>query len=86
MSPNLDAMSAHEELQAALADLAEYRPTPAVTHLLKWLDALIVLYQVDMLSCTPASFPTLQTALRQVRAMRDALVTGNGHGAIHPQQ
>lgn len=86
MTPNLDAAQAHDQLQAALAALAEYRETPTYTEALKWIEALIVVYQVDMVGCSAAHFTTIQTALRQVCAMRDALVSGNGHGAIHPQQ
>lgn len=69
----MDFIEANRLAMDELVALREYRTTEPVRAFVKYLDALAEQYKLEFESVTPENLVKLQTALRQVRALRDAV-------------
>jgi hypothetical protein len=78
MTPNIDANRAHQETSAAYLELKAHAKSPQYEAAVKWIDALLVQAHAYMADCAPANLPAAQIRLKQLRAMRSALVDPGG--------
>jgi hypothetical protein len=70
-----DMVELAKEAADRLTELREFRTTEPVLALVRYLDILIKEYQAEFEGVSPDGLVKLQARLRQVRALRDAVMS-----------
>ncbi len=78
MNPILDANQAMIDAQNAFNELRHYKGTEQYKRMLTWVEALIVQQQCAMTSCGKDKLEESQVRLKQMIALRSALVDPGG--------
>ena len=80
---NTDAGATYAAAQSAYADLCGHRDSHAYRAVLDWIEALGVQQQALMATCPRDKLADVQTRLRQLVALRDALAAPGDGGTGH---
>ncbi len=78
MNPLLDANKAMIEAQQAFNDMRVYKGNEQYKSVVDWIEALIVQHQVSMNTCGREKLADVQVRVKQLVAMRSALVDPGG--------
>lgn len=78
MTPLIDQNKAMAETMAAYLDVRRSYTTEQYKNVVAWIEGLIVQNQIYMTECAPAKLPDTQIRLKQLMAMRSALVDPGG--------
>ena len=78
MRPLLDGGQAHQYAARASAVLRTHAATPVFADLVAWIEALIVQQQTHMVLCARERLGDAQVRLKQLMALRAALVEPGG--------
>lgn len=78
MKPLLDANQAMKDTMDAFTAVRRSYKTEHYQDFVKWIDGLIAQSQIHMTNCAPAKLPDVQVRLKQLIAIRSALLDPGG--------
>lgn len=78
MTPILDAHRAMSDAQTAFNDMRIFKGTEQYKRVVDWIEAIIVQQQCAMNDCAPDKLPAMQIRLKQLIALRSALLDAGG--------
>lgn len=78
MTPLLDANRAMKDTMDAYTEVRRAYTTEQYRNVVAWVECLIVQCQVSMTSCAANKLPDVQVRLKQLMALRSALVDPGG--------
>lgn len=78
MTPILDAHRAMNDAQSAFNEMRLYKGTEQYKRVVEWIEAIIVQQQCAMNDCAADKLPAMQIRLRQLIALRSALLDPGG--------
>lgn len=78
MTPILDANKAMIEAQDAFNAMRHYKSTEQYKKVVEWIESLIVQHQVSMNQCGKEKLPDVQVRIKQLIAMRSAMLDAGG--------
>lgn len=83
MTPNIDAGRAHRDAAQAYAEFRAHAHSQQYGACVKWIDSLLVQQQATMVDCGKDKLADAQVRLKQLRALRSALVDPGGASTGH---
>jgi len=78
MKPLLDANKAMQDTMDAYTAVRRSYKTEQYQEVVNWIEALIAQCQINMTSCAPAKLADVQVRVKQLSALRSALVDPGG--------
>jgi hypothetical protein len=78
VKPLLDANSAMKNTMDAYTEVRHYMGNEQYKKTVEWLEALVCQHQIGMTTCAAAKLPDVQVRIKQLVALREALVNPGG--------
>jgi hypothetical protein len=78
MIPLLDANRAMSDAQSAFTEMRHYKGNEQYKRTVEWIESLIVQHQVSLNDCGKEKLADVQVRIKQLIAMRSAMVDPGG--------